>query len=82
MEDNNVCVGCGQMFEFTTDSEFWINKIIDRAASAPGDVKILMMPAENGGSIKALVRQEFMDIRPERIVPDVNDEGVCADGRA
>lgn len=56
-----------QQFEFTTDNEYWINRIMEDAEKHPGEIKILSMPYENGGCIKAIMKQKFMDIRPEQV---------------
>ena len=40
---------------------------MEDAEKHPGEIKILSMPYENGGCIKAIMKQKFMDIRPEQV---------------
>ena len=56
-----------EQFEFTTDNEYWINRVVEDARRYPDEIKILLMPEQNGGAIKALMKMKFMEIRPEQI---------------
>ena len=56
-----------EQFEFTTDNEYWIKRIIADAEKYPEEMKILLMPEQNNGCIKALVTQKHMDVREEQI---------------
>lgn len=62
-----VYVNQDDPFEFSTDNEYWINRIIEDAKKYPDDIKILKMPQENDGMIKAMMKFKYMDIRPEQI---------------
>ncbi len=62
-----VYVDPEEQFEFTTDNEYWVKRIIEDAKKFPDEITILLMPEQNNGSIKAIMKQKFMDIRPEQI---------------
>ena len=62
-----VYVDPEEPFEFTTDNEYWINRVIEDARKFPDEIKILLMPEQNNGAIKAIMKQKIMDIRPEQI---------------
>lgn len=64
---------------FTTDNEYWINRIIADAAKHPDEIKIMLMPSENNGSIKVKIPNKYLDVRPEQIVFLTGDE---SDGRS
>ena len=56
-----------ETFVFQTDNEYWINRVIEDAKKHPDEIKVLLMPEQNNGSIKAIMKQKFMDIRPEQM---------------
>lgn len=78
MESNFVYIDPEEPFEFTTDNEYWINRIVADAAKHPDEIKILLMPDQNNGCIKAIMKQKFMEIRPEQIQPITESKGVYA----
>lgn len=75
METNHVYVDPEESFEFTTDNEYWINRIIADAKKHPDEIQILLMPEENGGCIKAIMKQKFMEIRPDQLPVITHSEG-------
>ena len=74
-----VYVDPEEQFEFSTDNDYWINRIIEDAKKYPDEIKILLMPEQNNGLIKAIMKQKFMDIRPEQIETWLEED---VDGRA
>ena len=56
-----------EQFEFSTDNEYWIKRVLEDAEKYPDEIKILMMPEHNNGVIKAIMKMKFMDIRPDQI---------------
>ena len=76
MDSNYVYVDPEEPFEFTTDNEYWINRIIADAAKHPDEIKIILMPEQNNGCIKAIMKHKFMEIRPEQIQMPDHSEGV------
>lgn len=54
-------------FEFTTDNQYWIDRVIADAKLHPDEIKILAMPSENDGSIRVMIPTKYMEIRPEQI---------------
>lgn len=62
-----VYVNPDDTFEFTTDNEYWIQRIIADAEKYPDGIQILLLPSENNGSIKARVQQKYLGIRTEQI---------------
>ena len=56
-----------EQFVFSTDNEYWIKRVIEDAQKYPDEIKILLLPEQNDGAIKAIMKQKFMDIRPEQI---------------
>ena len=54
--------------EFSTDNEYWIKRILADAEEHPEEIEIILLPAENNGSIKARIPNKYLDIRPEQII--------------
>ena len=65
-----VCVDPEETFVFQTDNKYWIDRVIADAKKYPDEIKVLLLPEQNNGSIKAIMKHKFMDIRPEQIRPD------------
>ncbi len=63
-----VYIDPNEVMEFSTDSEYWINRIIEDAARHPDEIEILLLPEENNGSIKARFPNKYMDIRPDQFI--------------
>ena len=67
MDNNFTYIDPEASFEFSTDNQYWIDRIIADAKKYPDEITIIAMPAQNRGSIKAMMKYKFMDIRPEQI---------------
>lgn len=76
MDSNYVYVDPEAPFEFTTDNEYWIHRVIADAAKYPDEIRIILMPEQNNGCIKAIMKHKFMEIRPEQILMPDHSEGV------
>ena len=70
-----VYVDPNEIMEFSTDNEYWINRVLADAEKHPDKITVLLRPEENNGSIKALIPNKYMDIRPEQI-QTLGDESV------
>ena len=64
---NHVYVDPDEPFEMSTDNAYWIKRIKEDAEKHPDEIKILMLPEQNNGSIKVMIPYKYMDIRPEQI---------------
>lgn len=56
-----------EQFTFETDNEYWVNRVLEDAKKYPDEITILLLPEQNNGSIRAIMKQKFMSIRPEQI---------------
>lgn len=62
-----VYVDPNEVVNFSTDNEYWIQRILEDAEKYPDEITILLRPEENGGSIKALIPNKYLGVRPEQI---------------
>ena len=62
-----VYVDPNEVMEFSTDNEYWIKRVLADAEKHHDEITVLLRPEENNGSIKVLIPNKYMDIRPEQI---------------
>lgn len=62
-----VYVNPDSVVDFTTNSEYWIYRLISDAKEHPDEITILTMPSETDPSIRVLVPNKYLDVREEQI---------------
>ena len=63
-----VYVDPNEVMEFTTDNEYWIDRVLADAKKHPDEIRVLLTPEENKGSIKVLIPYKYMGVRPDQII--------------
>lgn len=63
----SLYVNPDSVVDFTTDSEYWIYRLITDAEKHPGEIRILEMPSGTCSTIHAIVPNKYLDVREEQI---------------
>ncbi len=63
----SVYMNPDNVIDFTTDSEYWIYRLINDAKEHPGEITILSLPSEIDANIHVLVPNKYLDVREEQL---------------
>lgn len=56
-----------EVVDFSTDNEYWINRLIEDAKKHPDEIQIISLPQKDGDVIHVKVPNKYLGVRPEQI---------------
>ncbi len=53
--------------DFSTDNEYWINRLMEDAKKHPDEIQIISLPQKDGDVIHVKVPNKYLDVRSDQI---------------